>query len=146
MNVRIGKQEPLLLRRRRGFSLIELMVVIVILGMLAGVVTISVRSYLIRAKQNVAKVDISALVQGLDTFYTSYGRYPSNEEGLSILTEKSDNFPDGIIRKLRDDPWDHPYEYLSPGRTEPFDVISFGADHREGGEGQDRDIRSDELE
>lgn len=132
--------------RKQGFSLIELMVVIVILGMLAGVVTISVRSYLIRAKQSVARVDISNLMQALDTFYTTYGRYPSNEEGLSILTKKSEEFPDGIIRNLRDDPWGHPYEYVSPGQTEPFEIMCFGADQREGGDGQDRDTSSNELE
>jgi general secretion pathway protein G len=131
---------------RRAFSLIELMVVIVIIGMLAGLVTVSVRSYLINAKQSVARVDIGKLTQALDTFYTAYNRFPTNEEGLSVLTSKTDEFTEGIIPKLRNDPWGHPYEYVVPGRNEAFDIISYGADHREGGSGADKDIRSDELE
>ena len=122
------------------------MVVIVIIGMLAGLVTVSVRSYIIRAKQGVAKVDISKLVQALDTFYTTFNRFPTNEEGLTILSQKTEEFTEGIIPKLRNDPWGHPYEYVVPGRSEAFDIISYGADHREGGSGADKDIRSDELE
>ena len=140
-NLSLSKQS-----HRRAFSLIELMVVIVIIGMLAGLVTVSVRSYLIRAKQGVAKVDISKLVQALDTFYTTFNRFPTNEEGLTILSQKTEEFTEGIIPKLRNDPWGHPYEYVVPGRSEAFDIISYGADHREGGSGADKDIRSDELE
>lgn len=132
--------------RRRAFSLIELMVVIVIIGMLAGLVTVSVRSYLIRSKQNIAKLDIGKLVGALDTFYTTYNRFPTNEEGLSVLSQKTEEFTEGIIPKLRNDPWGHPYEYVVPGRSEAFDIISYGADHREGGSGANKDIRSDELE
>ncbi|MFO0940471.1 MAG: type II secretion system major pseudopilin GspG [Pirellulales bacterium] len=132
--------------QRSAFSLIELMVVIVIIGMLAGLVTVSVRSYLINAKQNVAKVDISKLTQSVDTFYTAFNRFPTNEEGLEVLTKKSEKFVEGIIPKLKNDPWGHPYEYVVPGRNGPFDIICYGADHREGGSGADSDIRSDELE
>ncbi len=131
---------------RSGFSLIELMVVIVILGMLAGLVTLSVRSYLINAKQNVAKVDISRLSQAIDTFYTNFNRFPTNEEGLEVLTKKSEQLTEGILPKIRLDPWGNPYEYVVPGRSQPFDIISYGADHREGGTGADKDIRSDEIE
>ncbi len=131
---------------RSGFSLVELMVVIVILGMLAGLVTVSVRSYLINAKQNVARVDISKLTQAIDTFYTTFNRIPTNEEGLEVLTKKSEQFTEGIIPKLRLDPWGHPFEYVVPGRSQQFDIISYGADHREGGTGADKDIRSDEIE
>ncbi len=131
--------------RRRGFSLVELMVVIVIIGLLAGVVTFSVRSYLILSKQNVAKLEISKMAQALETFYTSRDRYPTNEEGLAVLTKPSDDFPNGLLSFLPDDPWGHPYEYVSPGRTAAFEVVSYGADHREGGAGADKDLRSDEL-
>ena len=130
---------------RAAFSLVELMVVIVIIGMLAGVVTFSVRSYLIRSKQNVARLEISKMMQGLDTFYATFDRYPTNEEGLQILAQPSEQFPDGLLSFIPDDPWGHAYEYVSPGRTRAFDIVSYGADHREGGTAADKDIHSDEI-
>ena len=128
--------------RARGFTLVELMVVLVILAMLSGVVTLSVRGYLLKSKQNVAKVEISKMMQALDTFYSNFDRYPTNEEGLSILATKTDDFPEGILSFVPKDPWKHAYEYRSPGATEPFEVVCFGADHRDGGDGANRDITS----
>lgn len=130
---------------RIAFSLVELMVVLVILAMLSGVVTISIRSYLIRSKQNVAKVEIGKMMQSLDTFYSAFDRYPTNEEGLEALALKSDEFPEGLIAFLPTDPWSTPYEYRSPGSEFPFEIICFGADKREGGEGANRDITSMQL-
>jgi general secretion pathway protein G len=132
-------------RRRSGFTLVELMVVIVIIGLLAGVTTISVRSYLVRGKQNVAKLEIAKICQALDTFYGHFDRYPTPDEGLAALATKSDAFPDGLLSKLPVDPWGHSYEYLVPGRSGPYEVISYGADHREGGTGGDADIASSAL-
>ena len=127
---------------RQAFTLVELMVTLVVLALLSGVVTLSVRTYLLRSKQNIASVEISRIVEALDTFYAAYDRYPTNEEGLSILAEKSDEFPEGLLSFLPKDPWGNAYEYRSPGVTEPFDIICFGADKREGGTGGDRDITS----
>jgi len=132
-------------RRRSGFSLVELMVVIVIIGLLAGVTTISVRSYMIRSKQNITKLEISKVANALDTFYSEFGRYPTNEEGLEALVEESDRFPDGLLNKLPKDAWGYPFEYHCPGRSDPFEVICYGADHREGGSGGDTDISSEQL-
>lgn len=129
-------------RERKAFTLVELMVVIVIIGMLAGVVTISVRSYLIRSKQNVAKLELSKISQAIETFYTTYDRYPSNDEGLRVLVEPNEEFPDGLLTFLPKDPWGYEYEYISPGRLTPYEVISYGADHKEGGAGADKDLRS----
>lgn len=120
--------------RRDGYTLVELMVVIVIIGLLAGVVSVSVRSYLIRSKQNVARMEIAKICQALDTFYSEFDRYPTSEEGLEALVEESAAFPDGLLNRLPQGPWDHAYEYLQPGREGPYEVISYGADHREGGE------------
>lgn len=132
-------------RRRAAFSLVELMVVIVIIGLLASVVTFSVRSYLIRSKQNVAKLEISKMSQAIETFYTSFDRYPTNEEGLAVLAAELEEYPDGLLSFVPDDPWGHAYEYVSPGRTEAFDIICYGADHQEGGTAADKDLRSDEI-
>ena len=132
-------------RGRAGFSLVELMVVIVIIGLLAGVSTISVRTYLIRGKQNVARLEVSKICQAIDTFYSHFDRYPTAEEGIAVLATKSDTFPDGILSKAPIDPWGYPYEYLVPGRSGPYEVISYGADHREGGSGADGDIASSAL-
>lgn len=131
--------------KRRAFTLVELMVVIVIIGLLAGVVTISVRSYLIRSRQNVAKLQIAEICQALDTFYTHFDRYPANEEGINALVQKSEAFPDGLMKKTPVDPWGHSYEYHYPGRSSAYEVLTYGADHREGGTGADSDISSDEL-
>lgn len=132
-------------RQRCGFSLVELMVVIVIIGLLSGVVTISVRSYLIRSKQNVAKLEIAKIAGALDTFYAEFDRYPTNEEGLDALVKPSDEFPDGLLSKMPKDPWGNAYEYHSPGRNGPYDVICFGADNREGGTAADADLFSDDA-
>ncbi|MEZ6137037.1 MAG: type II secretion system major pseudopilin GspG [Pirellulaceae bacterium] len=132
-------------KRRHGFSLVELMVVIVIIGLLSSVVTFSVRSYLIRSKQNVAKLEISKMSQALETFYSSYDRYPTNEEGIAVLAAPLDDYPDGLLSFVPDDPWGNPYEYVSPGRSKAYDIVCYGADHREGGVGADKDIRSDEV-
>lgn len=131
--------------RRCAFSLVELMVVIVIIGLLSGVVTISVRSYLIRSKQNVAKLEIAKICQALDTYYGEFDRYPTNEDGIEALVEESTAFPDGLLNKLPNDPWGNDYEYHSPGRNGPYEVICYGADQREGGTAADSDISSDDL-
>jgi general secretion pathway protein G len=123
-----------------------MMVVIVIVGLLAGATTMSVRSYLIRGKQSVALMEIAKIAQAIDTFYTAYDRYPTTEEGLDSLVVESDEFPDGLLSKIPKDPWKNEYAYVSPGREAGFDVVSYGADGREGGEGANRDITSSELE
>jgi general secretion pathway protein G len=121
--------------RARGFSFVEVMVVIVIIGLLAGAVTLKVSHYLDTAKVNRAKSDLATIVAAVEAAYLTTGRYPANDQGLRNLPLKS-----------RLDPWGTPYDYNSPGRHgEPFEVICFGADGREGGEGVDADIYSWQL-
>ena len=130
----------------RGFTLVELLVVMVIIGMLASLVVFKTRSYLIASKQNAAKAEIARVVQALESFYAAYDRYPSNDEGLQVLVSGSDVFPDGILNKVPRDPWSNDYQYNSPGRAGPFEVICLGADGREGGEQAADDISSDDLD
>lgn len=131
---------------RGGFTLVEVMVVIVIIGLMAGAVSMGVRSYLVAGKQSVAKMEIANVCQALDTFYSTFDRYPTNDEGINILTVPSDKFVDGLLSKKPRDPWGSSYQYNSPGRNGPYEVICYGADGREGGEGAERDLSSDELE
>jgi general secretion pathway protein G len=132
--------------KRQAFSLVELIVVMVIIGLLAGLVAIRTRSYLISSKQNAAKSEIATIVRALETFYADQSRYPTNEEGIAILVEPTTSFPDGFLTKLPVDPWKNDYEYISPGSKGAYEVICLGGDGREGGSGADTDISSDELE
>jgi general secretion pathway protein G len=132
-------------RMRRAFSLVEVMIVIVIIGLLAGVVTVNVRSYLTRAKQNAARQEIATIVHALDAFYSTYGRYPTNDEGIDVLSRPSEKLPEPPLNGAPVDPWGQRYQYNSPGTTGPFEVICHGADGREGGDGVDQDITSDNL-
>lgn len=133
-------------RRTRGFTLVELIAVILIIGMLATVVAFRTRSYMIVSKQNAAKLDVSRMVQAVDTFYATHDRYPNNEEGLDVLTQKDAAFAEGILKAIPLDPWKRAYQYNSPGVNSAYEVICLGADGREGGEGADRDISSDDLD
>ena len=126
-------------RRRRpredGFTLVELMVVIVIIGLLATVVIINVMPATDRAATTKARADIATLEQAIDMYRLDHLRYPTNEEGLQALV--SGNY----VRRLPDDPWGNPYSYSAPAPDgRPFRVASFGADGREGGSGENEDI------
>lgn len=131
---------------RAAFSLVELIVVMVILGMLAGLVAVRTRGYLISSKQNAAKTEIARIVGAIETFYADQGRYPTTDEGLEVLVSGTDSWPDGFLNKVPRDPWKNSYEYISPGSSEPYEVISLGADGREGGEGEDTDHSSEALD
>jgi general secretion pathway protein G len=121
-------------RRAAGFSLMEIMVVLVIIGMLAGLVTINVRGYMVRAKQNAARAEIATICQALETFYSLHDRYPTNDEGLAILSQKDERSGEPLLSQAPVDPWRHPYQYNQPGRNGPYEVLSLGADGKEGGE------------
>ncbi|MBN1510673.1 MAG: type II secretion system major pseudopilin GspG [Phycisphaerae bacterium] len=123
-----------------AFTLVELMVVIVLLGLLATVVTVAVNDYLVTGKQAVARSEIAQISNALQLFYTESSRYPSNEEGLASLKAKTAAHPNGILQGDLLDPWGHEYVYVYPGLHGTFDLISYGANGQEGGEGADRDI------
>lgn len=109
------------------------MIVIVIIGIMAGVVTYAAGGYLERAKRERARSDIATYSGAIDSFYLANGRYPTNQEGLAAVVPQ-------FIAKLRNDPWGHPYQYIQPGKGGPYDLISYGADGREGGTGADADL------
>src|SRR3954468_13305442 len=96
---------------RRGFSLIEFTVVLALIGLLAGIVTISVRPMLTRGKQSAVRAEIAAIRQGLDQFYSVYGRYPTNDEGLAILRKPTDRIPEALLTQDPKDPWGRAYQY-----------------------------------
>ena len=118
-----------------GFTLVELMVVIVIIGLLATVVVINVMPASDRAALTKARADIATLEQGIEMYRLTNLSHPTSEQGLQILVQS------GQIRRLPNDPWGNAYRYSAPGRQgQPFEIYSFGADGREGGEGENADI------
>ena len=119
------------------------MVVIVIIGLLAGAVTINVRGYMIRAKQNIARQDIQVICTAVRSFWADTGKYPRD---LSELTVKSAKTGEPYLTKAPLDPWGNSYQYLCPGRKNAFEVICLGADNNQGGDGADADISSDDLQ
>lgn len=136
-------------QRQRGFTLIEIMVVIVILGVLAALVVPKIMSRPDEARVVAAKHDISAIGQALKLYKLDNGSYPTTEQGLKALIAKPSVAPvpnnwktGGYLDKLPQDPWGRDYQYLSPGVKGEIDVFSFGADGAVGGEGTDADIGS----
>jgi len=141
-------------RDNRGFTLIEIMVVVVILGVLAAIIVPKFLSRPDEAKVTKAKVDIKGLEESLGLFKLDNGFYPSTEQGLKALVSKPESgriparFPDGgYLKRVPADPWNNPYLYLAPGLSgRDFDLISYGADGQPGGEKFNADINSWELD
>lgn len=136
-------------QRQRGFTLIEIMVVIVILGVLAALVVPKIMSRPDEARVVAAKHDISAIGQALKLYKLDNGSYPTTEQGLKALITKPGVAPvpnnwktGGYLDKLPQDPWGRDFQYLSPGVKGEVDVFSYGADGAVGGEGTDADIGS----
>jgi general secretion pathway protein G len=130
-----------------GFTLLELLVVLVILGLLSAFVAPQVLKYLGGAKTDAAKIQIQNLASTLDLYRLEVGRYPSQEEGIEALVEQ----PSGVetwngpyVRKREQllDPWGNTYVYRAPGEHGEYDLYSLGADATEGGEGENQDVTS----
>ena len=133
--------------REGGFTLVELLVVLVILTLIMGLVAPRVLGYLSDARVRTAKLQIDSLSAALDLFYLDAGRYPSQSEGLDVLIKR----PPGVAKwngpyikqtALPEDPWGHPYLYKVPGQNAPFEILSYGSDGREGGSADATDIAS----
>ncbi|WP_372764460.1 type II secretion system major pseudopilin GspG [Litorivivens sp.] len=134
-------------RRQAGFTLLEIMVVIVILGLLVSIVAPNVLQNQDRAMVEKAKADIAMLEQALDMYKLDNHTYPTTDQGLDSLVNKPTSSPeprnyrsDGYIKRLPQDPWGNQYQYLQPGEHGPYDLYSTGADGDEGGEGLASDI------
>jgi len=127
-----------------GFSLLEILVAIAIMGILLSLVVINVLPAQDQAMVQKARADIATLEQALDAYRLDMREYPSSEAGLqALVTAPRDaaNYRDGgYIRRLPDDPWGNPYQYVYPGQNGMLDIYSLGRDGREGGEGLDADI------
>ncbi len=134
-------------KQNRGFTLIEIMVVVVILGVLAALIVPKVMSRPDEARSVAARQDIASLMQALKLYRLDNRRYPTTEQGLSALLVKPSLAPvpdswkaGGYIERLPLDPWGKPYQYLNPGLRGEIDTFSFGADGVPGGEGSDADV------
>src|SRR4030067_2597489 len=133
-------------RSERGFKLIEIMIVIIIIGLMAGLVAPRLMDKLTQAQHKAAKAQVAVFGIALDAFRLDVGRYPTTEEGLKVLREK----PPGVemwkgpylSKEVALDPWGKPYIYKSPGEHGDYDLLSFGLDGVEGGEGENQDVMS----
>ncbi|GLQ21665.1 type II secretion system major pseudopilin GspG [Algimonas porphyrae] len=129
-----------------GFTLTEVLVTMAIIGLLATGVVLAVLPRLGDASITKARADIASYETALEFYRLDHFRYPSEQEGLEALVEApstvdADKYPaEGYIQQLRDDPWNNPYIYRNPGENGPIDILSYGADGQEGGEGADADI------
>ena len=130
---------------RAGFSLIEMLVVLVIIGLIMGLVGPRVLNYLSDARTKAARLQIESLGNSLDLFFVDANRYPTTQEGLAALLKR----PTGVDvwngpyikgNSIPNDPWGSPYVYRSPGQHGPYDLLSYGSDKREGGEGSAADV------
>jgi general secretion pathway protein G len=133
------------LARQRGFTLLEIMVVVAIIAILSTVVLMNITGNVEDAQQARAKQDVATLVSALQLYKLDNFNYPSTQQGLDALRSKPSGTPatpnwKQYVSQLPADPWGKPYQYLNPGQHGDFDVFSYGSDGKPGGEGESADI------
>jgi general secretion pathway protein G len=150
--VNIPSHRPMRFQCQRGFTLIEIMVVVIIIGILVAIVAPNVLGNIDKAQITRAKSDMRGIESALKFYRLDNYAYPTSEQGLQALISKP-NDPNiknwrtgGYLERMPKDPWGNPYQYLSPGNNGEFDVYTLGRDGRPGGEGLDADIGNWELE
>jgi general secretion pathway protein G len=130
----------------RGFTLLELLVVMVIIGLLAGYVGPKFFGQIGKSEVKAAKAQVDALQKALDQYRIDMGRYPSTEQGLNVLVTKPSDEPRWagpyLSKAVPKDPWQHEFVYRAPGEHGDYDLLSYGRDGRPGGEGEDADLVS----
>jgi general secretion pathway protein G len=133
-------------QRRSGFTLMELLIVLVIIGLLAALVGPTLYQRIGPARESTARAQIENFATALDSFFVDLGRYPSTQDGLKALRAKPENADKWngpyLKKEIPNDPWGNPYVYRAPGRNGGYEIVSYGADGREGGEGENADIQS----
>ncbi len=139
-------------RQQSGFTLIEIMVVMVILGLLVAVVAPNILGRGEEARIGVAKTQLRNIANALDMYKLDNFNYPSTDQGLEALVTKPSGSPepknwakDGYLPSVPQDPWGNEFQYISPGSEGPYDLYSFGADGREGGQDEGADISIHDL-
>jgi general secretion pathway protein G len=135
---------------QQGFTLVEMLVVITIIGLIMSLIGPRVLNYLSESKVKAAKIQLQSFAGALDLFYLDAGRFPSSSEGLSALMQRTPgvaawNGPYLKGNSLPNDPWSHPYIYRAPGDRAPYEIISYGSDGQEGGTGLAADITTENL-
>jgi general secretion pathway protein G len=133
-----------------GFTLVEMLVVITIIGLIMGLIGPRVLNYLSESKVKAAKIQLQSFSSALDLFYLDAGRFPTSAEGLAALVQRTPgvaawNGPYLRGGNVPNDPWSHPYLYRSPGEHGPYDIMSYGSDGQEGGSGLAADISIDSM-
>jgi general secretion pathway protein G len=137
------RKQVLSVSSQRGFTLLEIMVVVIIIGLLAAIVAPNVIGQSDKARVEIARTNMAALGSALDMYKLDNGKYPTTEQGLQALVEAptdAKNWTEPYIKQEPVDPWQNEYVYISPGLDGPYDLYSLGADGQEGGEGVNADI------
>jgi general secretion pathway protein G len=135
---------------QQGFTLVEMLVVITIIGLIMGLIGPRVLNYLSESKVKAAKIQLQSFGGALDLFYLDAGKFPSTAEGLAALVQRIpgvDGWNGPYLKggNIPNDPWNHPYLYRSPGERGPYDIMSYGADGQEGGTGVAADISIENM-
>jgi general secretion pathway protein G len=147
---RRGHHRDATLESEAGFTLVEMLVVIAIIGLIMGLIGPRVLNYLSESKVKAARIQEQSFQSALDLFYLDAGRFPSSAEGLTALVRPTPGLAawNGPYLKggnVPNDPWNHPYVYRSPGEHGPYDIVSYGSDGQEGGSGVAADISLENL-
>ncbi len=134
-------------RHQGGFSLLEIMVVVVIIGILVATIAPTLFGETEKARLTRVKVDLAALEDALERYKMDNFNYPTTDQGLEALVEQSNLPPEpkhfkqgGYVRRMQKDPWGNDYQYITPGQASSYDLFSLGADGEAGGEGENMDI------